>query len=120
MILDNGIASSQDVNNAWTRVSSGKWKESMKKKLLPGGRKANEQNLDEIRNLLMVFGGFTPPPTPTVGSHDKQWSGSAAPEMKSNQQNKKLKLPNTSQQASSNAVDGSGNRSGRARGRGRK
>jgi hypothetical protein len=140
MILNNGIASSQDTSNAWTRVSSGNWKESMKKKSLPGGRKVDDQNLDEIRQLLMTFGGFTPPPTPTVGVHDKQWEsatvpprgGSSVPEMKSTQQKQKEKPFITSKQAHSNpqpqasgapppnsSSNGSGSRGGRARGRGR-
>jgi hypothetical protein len=138
MILNNGIASSQDTSNAWSRVSSGNWKELMRKSL-PGGRKVDDQNLDEIRQLLMTFGGFTPPPTPTVGVHDKQWEsatlpprgGSSVPEMKSTQQKQKKPLI-TSKQASSNpqpqasgapppnsSSNGSGSRGGRGRGRGR-
>lgn len=137
MILDNGIPNSQDTSKAWTRVSSGNWKESMKKKSLPGGRKVDDQNLDEIRHLLMVFGGFTPPPTPTVGVHNKQWdsptvppkSGSVVPETKSAQ---KQKPPITSKQAPSNSLSqgsgvpqpkssssGGGGRGSRGRGRGR-
>jgi hypothetical protein len=76
MIHDRGLATSQDINNAWTSVSAGNWKAVMKKKAASAGRVADDKKLDEIRQLLMVFGSFTPPPTPTVGAEGLQWESS--------------------------------------------
>ncbi|KIM87213.1 hypothetical protein PILCRDRAFT_86249 [Piloderma croceum F 1598] len=74
MILDQGIAKLQDISNAWTLVSAGNWKATMLKKKVDGD--IDGEKLDEIRQLLMTFGGFTPPPTPKVGSEDRDWDPS--------------------------------------------
>jgi hypothetical protein len=110
MILDKGIANSQDINNAWAWVSAGNWKAMMRKKAAP---EVDDEKLDEIRQLLMTFGGFTPPPTPKVGAEERDWessnaailqNGSAVPTQPPPlQQKKKQKalLPHTQQSPSS-------------------
>jgi hypothetical protein len=138
MILDQGIAKSQDISNAWTWVSAGNWKATVKKK---AGRKVDDEKLDEIRQLLMAFGGFTPPPTPKVGSEERDWepstnagpvsrNGSAVPQPKkkqkapspqeqqstSNSQAQANGAPNPHSRASANS---NGRGRGRERGRGR-
>jgi hypothetical protein len=80
MILDRGLATSQDISNAWTLVSAGNWKATVRKKVASSGRKVDDEKLDEIRHLLMTFGGFTPPPTPKVGAEERNWDSSIGTE----------------------------------------
>lgn len=51
MILDKGLASSEEINKAWSKATSHKSSPS-------------EKHSDVI-HLLMRYGGFTPPPTPS-------------------------------------------------------
>lgn len=61
MILDRGLATAQDIGNAWTEVTSLEGKQTLLKKM------GNESmKYTEIQNLLMSYGSFTPPPTPKV------------------------------------------------------
>ena len=134
MVLDRGIAKSQDINSAWTWVSTGNWKAAMKKRAVSVGAKVDDEKLDEIRQLLMTFGGFTPPPTPKVGTEERDWEspngsaipGQAPPPQQKKQQKKppphSPQSPSSSQpqrnQASSPQPNGPANYSGRGRGRG--
>jgi len=59
MILDRGLATTQDIGNAWTEVTSLEGKQALIKKMGKNGGKYTE-----IQNLLMCHGDFTPPPTP--------------------------------------------------------
>lgn len=61
LILEKGLASTQDIGNAWTQVTSGQTNQPLFKKL-----PRDSVKFSEIQNLLMTFGGFTPPPTPKV------------------------------------------------------
>ncbi|KAG1772803.1 DnaJ-domain-containing protein [Suillus occidentalis] len=61
VILEKGLASTQDIGNAWTQVTSGQTNQPLFKKL-----PRDSVKFSEIQNLLMTFGGFTPPPTPKV------------------------------------------------------
>lgn len=136
MILDQNIAKSQDISNAWTLVSTGNWKAAMKKK---ADGNIDGEKLDEIRQLLMTFGGFTPPPTPKVGSEDRDWDPStntgslaqngSAQTSPSQQKKKQSSLSSPEQQFTSDTqpqfngaqikTSANGNARGRGRGRGR-
>lgn len=59
MILDKGLATTHDINDAWVRVTSGGVSLSGR-----CGLAKDKENMDDITKLLMRFGGFTPPPTP--------------------------------------------------------
>ena len=61
MILDRGLATTQDIGNAWTEVTSIEGKQALLERIENDGAKYTE-----IQNLLMCYGGFTPPPTPKV------------------------------------------------------
>ena len=61
MILDRGLATTQDIGNVWTEVMSLEGKQALLKKMGNDNMKYTE-----IQNLLMSYGGFTPPPTPKV------------------------------------------------------
>ena len=66
MILDRGLATTQDIGNAWTEVTSLEGKQALLKKI------GNDNvKYTEIQNLLMGYGGFTPPPTPKVPTHER-------------------------------------------------
>jgi len=73
MILDKGLADTQDIGNAWTRITSTEGREA----LLVGIWK-NAGKFAEIQNLLMRFGGFTPPPTPPVSNQARERSDSSS------------------------------------------
>lgn len=62
IILDRGLATTQDIGNAWTEVSSLEGKHRLLHKMGNDSR----TKFMEIQNLLMSYGGFTPPPTPKV------------------------------------------------------
>ncbi|EIW85100.1 DnaJ-domain-containing protein [Coniophora puteana RWD-64-598 SS2] len=67
MVLDKGLAPSQDIRDAWALLSSNvKEANSLSCAALHKDSRLRE----EMRNLLASFGGFTPPRTPnvTVGS----------------------------------------------------
>jgi hypothetical protein len=79
MVLETkGLATSEEISNAWTKVSSAEFKLTK-----PGQKKPtpeDEEKLDDIRNLLMGYGGFTPPPTPKVGAkNDTRWKAAERP-----------------------------------------
>lgn len=61
MILDRGLASPLEISDAWTRVTSTERREALLAKM---GNDTGKYA--EIQNILMSFGGFTPPPTPLV------------------------------------------------------
>jgi hypothetical protein len=60
MILENKMALYSDINDAWSWFSSTKG-QSVVKEAKPDNF---HQCLEEIRNLLLAYGGFTPPTTP--------------------------------------------------------
>lgn len=75
-VLDKGLASERDIREAWT------WANSVEGRTALRGRdraqkagKAGQGTVEEIMNILMSFGGFTPPPTPKI-SPQKTSSGS--------------------------------------------
>ncbi|KAJ7905725.1 hypothetical protein B0H14DRAFT_2661321 [Mycena olivaceomarginata] len=77
-ILDNGLATEQDINLSWTWITSTKGRSAMKSST--GGRKGNlahsDEKFEDIMKLLMRFGGFTPPPTPSSSDNsdgEEQW-----------------------------------------------
>ncbi|KIM62150.1 hypothetical protein SCLCIDRAFT_1215501 [Scleroderma citrinum Foug A] len=73
MILDSGLADTQDISNAWTRITS-----TEGRKALLVGIGQNAGKFAEIQNLLMRFGGFTPPPTPPVTNQVRERSDSSS------------------------------------------
>lgn len=113
MILDKGLPSTQDIGQAWALVSSAKWKESTMKKALSVSTGIDEEKLDEIRQLLMTFGDFTPPPTPEVEAQHSDQQAGGKKNKSSIQSNG---TSDVQQQANPN---GSGRGKGRGRGRGR-
>lgn len=61
MILDKGLASTMEISDAWTRITSTESREVL---LAKAGNATGKYA--ELQNILMSFGGFTPPPTPQV------------------------------------------------------
>ena len=53
-------------------MSSAGCKAEARKIASSSGKKVEDWKLDEIRQLMMTFGGFTPPPTPKVEAQPKQ------------------------------------------------
>ncbi|KAG9318842.1 hypothetical protein JVU11DRAFT_946 [Chiua virens] len=65
MILDRGLTTGQDIGNAWTEVTSLEGEHALLTKM------GNDRTkYSEIQNLLMSYGGFTPPPTPKVATQE--------------------------------------------------
>lgn len=60
LILHNKLASSKDINEAWTWVTSNEGSSAFKKS---SGAKDAEL-YDDVLKLLTQYGNFTPPPTP--------------------------------------------------------
>ncbi|KAJ7510077.1 hypothetical protein B0H11DRAFT_1174946 [Mycena galericulata] len=82
MILDKGLATEQDINVSWTWITSAEGRSAMKKGP-PGGQKLKqkEEKFADIMKLLMRFGGFTPPPTPSSSDNsdgEDQWQQTEA------------------------------------------
>ena len=65
MVLDRCLATTQDIGNAWTVVTSLEGKQTLLKKMGNDSMKYTE-----LQNLLMSYGGFTPPPTPKVPTQE--------------------------------------------------
>ncbi|KAJ7271992.1 hypothetical protein B0H12DRAFT_1008394 [Mycena haematopus] len=80
-ILDNDLATQQDINQSWAWITSTTGRSAMKKNLVQnGGRKGkahdDKEAFEDIMKLLMRFGGFTPPSTPSSSDHsdrEEQW-----------------------------------------------
>jgi hypothetical protein len=131
LILDNGLASTQDISSAWTWVSSEKGAAVMKAKSIQKGTANEAEKIDDIMKLLMRFGGFTPPPTPkaTMQEEQEKWGsgvdssvGRDQPSEKETQQSNVChppleRLPLHASQ--SNGVPPKQPKGGRGRGRGR-
>jgi hypothetical protein len=93
-VLDNGLASTQDIGTAWSWVTSNEGKAAMTEKLGKNLTPADEEKLSDIRTLLMRAGGFTPPPTPIVSADSHKWeqkSDTAAPIQENQPQPRKQK-----------------------------
>ena len=114
LVLENGLASSQDIDIAWMSVSSASWKAEMRNSR---GKTVDDWKLDEIRQLIMTFGGFTPPPTPKVEAQPRQWESRPMKGHKSTK-SRASSIP-TSVSGSSNLQSKASNGHGRGRGRGR-
>ncbi|KAI6118842.1 DnaJ-domain-containing protein [Pisolithus croceorrhizus] len=69
MILDRGLASPLEISDAWTRVTSTEGRQALLAKMSNDTGK-----YAEIQNILMSFGGFTPPPTPLVACQGSERS----------------------------------------------
>jgi hypothetical protein len=74
LVLENSLSTTDDVHSAWARMSSST---GLKKSRSP----ADDKRRDEIRRMLMSFGGFTPPPTPTSAPQGR--ANGQAPERES-------------------------------------
>ncbi|KAF7304978.1 hypothetical protein MKEN_01212500 [Mycena kentingensis (nom. inval.)] len=66
MILDKGLATEQDINQTWAWATSTRGRSTMK-----NHPKAKDEVFADILKLLMRYGGFTPPPTPSAGDSDE-------------------------------------------------
>ncbi|KAJ7087831.1 hypothetical protein C8R44DRAFT_819930 [Mycena epipterygia] len=127
MILDNGLATEQDINLSWTWITSTKGRSEMKKSGKAGQKSKpnDEEKFEDIMKLLMRFGDFTPPPTPSSSDNsdgEEQWDRTEASrtEMPASQTRPPPQEPNSrstgQQQKPVHAARGRG---GRGRGRGR-
>ncbi|KAJ7063471.1 DnaJ-domain-containing protein [Mycena amicta] len=99
MILDKGLATAPEINESWTWITSTRGRSAMK-----SHRKATDGQFEDILKLLMRYGGFTPPPTPSAGESsdgEEQWNGKV------------------SEQKAEPSVRGRSRGRGRGRGRGR-
>ncbi|KAJ6525655.1 hypothetical protein B0H19DRAFT_586137 [Mycena capillaripes] len=77
-ILENGLATEQDINLSWAWITSTKGRSAMRKGVQTGrkGKGNNEEKFQDIMKLLMRFGGFTPPPTPSSSDNsdrEEEW-----------------------------------------------
>ncbi|KAF7363616.1 hypothetical protein MSAN_01018700 [Mycena sanguinolenta] len=79
-ILDNDLATEQEINQSWAWITSAEGRSAMKKNFAQnGGRKGKahgDEKFQDIMKLLMRFGGFTPPPTPSSSDYsdrEEQW-----------------------------------------------
>ncbi|KAJ7273333.1 DnaJ domain-containing protein [Mycena rebaudengoi] len=107
MILDKELATEQDINLSWTSAMKSR-------------TKGSDEKFEDIMELLMRFGGFTPPPTPSSSDNsdeDEQWdakqsSGHTRPNFE--QQSSSNTSPAAGQQKQANA--GRGGKRGRGRG----
>ena len=112
MVLDKQLAKSEDVSAAWARVSSGA---STKK----SGLKIETEQLEEIRIILKVLGGFTPPPTPKVTATAQEDLRSSSNPQAFDDKPLSNKPPPNSQRSRKTPSRGNGKGRGRGRGRGR-
>lgn len=64
MILDKDLTSPEDINNAWSYITSDNGKAAAAKKLGQNPPAKELEKLEDIKKLLMRFGDFTPPTTP--------------------------------------------------------
>ncbi|KAJ7940426.1 hypothetical protein B0H13DRAFT_2396139 [Mycena leptocephala] len=122
-ILDNGLATEQDINLSWTWITSTKERRK--------GKVNNEEKFRDIMKLLMRFGGFTPPPTPSSSDNsdgEEQWdqkeaSHTQTPAQGASQAHPPSEGPSSHgtgpQQKPIQASRGRGRGGGRGRGRGR-
>lgn len=102
MILDKGLATSQDMSNAWAQVSSSNGT------LPPMEKTPAKHVVEDIKGLLMRFGGFTSPSPPKPSYHGGG---------RKNQQ--QTLYPPSRPPVSANRVDNASRGHGRGRGRGR-
>ncbi|THH26471.1 hypothetical protein EUX98_g7720 [Antrodiella citrinella] len=65
-VLDKGLASKEDMEKAWSYVTSNTCKQSFVKAL---GAQKGPARLDEITNLLVTYGGFSRNKEPRETSH---------------------------------------------------
>ncbi|KAJ7219483.1 DnaJ-domain-containing protein [Mycena pura] len=121
MILDKRLATEEEINLSWAWITSNKGRTSMKS--LQAGRKAKpdgENRFEDIMQLLMRYGGFTPPPTP-VAEEQKEVPRSHKPEQHPSQSRTSVQESNmcgmVDERKSMHAGRGRGR--GRARGFGR-
>lgn len=128
MILDKKMASSEDINNAWSFITSTAGSASFN--LSHGARGSDKETYDDVLKLLMRFGNFTPPPTPQVGkANPDAWkstnnkgvhktnSGAHVSLEQISSQSDQISLTEESHKA--NNYRGRGRSRGRGRGRGR-
>jgi hypothetical protein len=132
-ILDNGLATEQDINLSWTWITSTKGRSAMKRSAQNSqkGKVNNEEKFRDIMKLLMRFGGFTPPPTPSSSDNsdgEEQWdqkeaSHTQTPAQGASQAHRPAEDPSSHgmgpQQKPIQASRGRGRGGGRGRGRGR-
>lgn len=68
-ILEHKLAKSRQISDAWTWFCSVDGEDTLRRKLRKRGLGGEEEDgkMEEILNLLMTYGKFTPPPTPKIG-----------------------------------------------------
>lgn len=110
MIHEQGLTTAQDIESAWTLVSSPDWEERAMKKATAARAKRDAHKLGEIKQLLMTFGSFTPTPTPKFEAEDGSSAG--------HKTRTSTPPPQTSSHSTANA-NSNGNSRGKTRGRGR-
>lgn len=119
LVLENGLASSQDIDIAWTSVSSAGCGAEARKITSSSGKKVDDWKLDEIRQLMMTFGGFTPPPTPKVEAQPKQREDSRPTKGHKSTKSQASLVPRALASGSSNSQPKASKGRGRGRGCGR-
>ncbi|KAJ7047013.1 DnaJ domain-containing protein [Mycena alexandri] len=133
-ILENGLATEQDINLSWTWITSAKGRSEMKKSAQGSkkGKGHDEERFGDIIKLLMRFGGFTPPPTPSSSDNsdgEEQWDQKEASQTQvpaqgasqarpSSEDQKSPRMEQQQKQASAGRGRGQGRGRGRGRGRG--
>ena len=126
MILEFGLASKADISDAWTWFSSTKSQDAVRQ----AKPDSAQEIIEEISNLLMAFGGFTPPPTPKTNPQYIETKPKLNVETKVKANNKKrvpspavqILTPRATPSPSSESPQNSrfsGEGRGRGRGRGR-
>ncbi|KAF9075149.1 hypothetical protein BDP27DRAFT_1286475 [Rhodocollybia butyracea] len=119
MVLESGLATSRDINDAWSWINSPEGRKSMTQQYSKGVPGDVAEKLSDIVQLLMCYGGFTPPPTPTTNrkegpAHERAFESPSPPSPFSHQEKVQ---PSGSRQSSNrgrNVGRGRGNRKNRA------
>lgn len=119
MILNNSLASSEEIGTSWSWITSSEGRHIMSQKV--DHRKPTElEKFNDILKLLMRFGGFTPPPTPSIGEEPRASKSGKKPYKPKHQRAQSSAVEDIGNTPSSqSSYRGRGGTRGRARGRGR-
>ncbi|KIK57672.1 hypothetical protein GYMLUDRAFT_45835 [Collybiopsis luxurians FD-317 M1] len=116
MVLQNGLATSREINHAWSWITSTEGQKSMNQ-YSKGVSGDVEGKLNDILKLLMRYGELTPPPTPI--SNRKNDSTQDSVSGSQSQSQSPSPSPPSQQPHQRQAYRGRGRGRGKAKGRGR-